>query len=47
VLVTCENAELEVDVAEAGGGVVLPRSLSCFFLEGILVVALKGKRLVS
>jgi hypothetical protein len=28
VLVTCENAELEmviVDVAEAGGGVVLPR----------------------
>ncbi len=47
MLVTCENAELEVDVAEAGGGVVLPCGLSCFFLEGILVAALRGKRLAS
>jgi hypothetical protein len=47
VLVTCEDAELEVDVAEAGRGVVLPRGLSCFLLEGILVAALQGKRLAS
>jgi hypothetical protein len=47
VLVTCENAELEVDVAEAGGEIVSPRGLSCFVLEGILVAALQGKRLAS
>jgi hypothetical protein len=47
VLVTCEKTEVEVDIAEAGGGVVSPRGMSCFFLEGILVAALQGKRLAS
>jgi hypothetical protein len=50
VLVTWENAEFDiliVDIAEAGGEVVLPRCLPCFFLVGILVVGLQGRRLAK
>ncbi len=50
MLVTWENAEFDiliVDIAEAGGEVVLPRCLPCFFLVGILVVGLQGRRLAK
>ncbi len=46
MLVAWENAEFDmliVDVAKAGGGVALPCSLPCFFLDGILVVTLQGR----
>ncbi len=46
MLVGWENAELDMlimDVAEAGGGVASPRGLPCFFLDGILVMALQGR----
>ncbi len=43
MLVAWENVEfnmLIVDIAEAGGGVALPRGSPCFFLDGILGVIL-------
>ncbi len=46
MLVTWENAEFDmliVDVAEAGGGVALPRGMPCFFLDGILMVMLQRR----
>ncbi len=50
MLVTWENAEFDIliaDVAEAGGEVVSPHCLPCFFLVGILVVGLQVQRLAK
>ncbi len=45
-----ENVDFDiliVDNAEAGGEVVSPHCLPCFFLVGILVVGLRGQRLAK